>query len=1403
MKRENLQCMLKRTAAGMLTAAMIAGGCQTTAYAEGGETSIQQAKQQIIDLVGNAEMKELGESIENGSAPQADSSTVPEGDGTTYYVDADNGADSNNGTSEGSAWKSIEKVNSVTFQAGDRILFKAGCEWENTTLSPKGSGEDGSPIIIGSYGEGNMPKLSGNGKVGDVVLLMNQEYWDISNLDISNTAEDLSDLDFIDMTDENGSLLGDYRGLRVAGKDGGQLDGYDIHDLYVHDVTGEDLWIGGSGEVGPGIERGSGWDKSKRTGGIVFEICQPETDEPTTFNDVTIENNVILNNSFGGIVMKQWNGDKTGTNELWASRDAGRSSGAPSYECDNWRPHTKVTIQDNYLSQKNSDYACNTIYLTSTKGAVVQRNISREAGTCGIEMYYTDDTVVQYNEVYDTRVKAGGADSNAIDPDKQSTNALIQYNYIHDTGDGILLCGFTFGSAVVRYNVIQDAEKRYLNPHGDRGVNYVYNNIFYNTREASHVPFIESSGGSSYLGKSGNMHYFYNNVFYNAAQSTKTVGIGEGTSTDYDSNCYYGTAAAAPAQDENAVTQDPGFTGSLAEAKEDISGLTAIQLNAESPLIGQGKVIEQDENLTIDMASGSDLFGNEVSGRTDIGAAQYQVTDGKGIISGYVTDPYGYRMEGAEAVLDGETAVTTDEYGYYSFGEIDAGNHTLIVSMEGYDPGQEVLVELESQTAVRKDLELGESHSSTGTISGIVQNAKGGIEGAEVTVTLGDQSYQTVTGADGTYQISEVPAAQGYTVTAEKSGHLTASQEDISVRPGASVTVDLILTVDVSSTEYLLNVDFDDYETGKFSGNDEWAVVDPGSDRGVIEIVEEENGNKYLHMNKTASGTISFYNKNEVSAEGIVTIEARVKRTDDGTNANQFGMYSYNKSDWKASDPAGSSNPMATFAFSRGNILSHNKPGASSTVNAAAYELDQWYIIRNVANLDTGTFDLYINDMETPVLADQPLRTSKSEINRFLFFENSSNTGDICVDYFRVCVGEAFDYNDAELIDLKAEGIELQKTDESTYEGKAGAETASVMIIPTTGSRFAHVTVNGTEYNGTDAVEVPLQEGENLIPIIVTAEDGTTVKEYTLKIERENPAVLAYLTSLQVQGIQISPEFSSDVLEYTAEAGADAETIQLELTPVEGATVKISVNGVSQSDQTEVSLKDGQNIIEIEVGSQDGTNFTTYTLTVTREASQGGNEPENPEDTPAYLTELQIVGISIDPEFDPEVKEYTAEAGADVDKIELKLTPADGMSLSIRVNGVDQSDNTEAVLIDGENIIEITVRSDDGKNTSVYTLNVVKEAVEDDGSDTDITDPGQGDDNEKPSEDSGKDDQADKTEPDSQPDNQTDNQKNNQITHQEQSNKAVQTGDTANLMLPLIMGAAAVMVVGRRAFKKK
>jgi len=81
---------------------------------------------------------------------------------TTYYV-SPTGNDANNGTgsTNSRAWKTIDKVNSFTFSAGDAILFKRGGEWYGTITIGQ-SGSSGLNILIGAYGSGAKPKIYGS-----------------------------------------------------------------------------------------------------------------------------------------------------------------------------------------------------------------------------------------------------------------------------------------------------------------------------------------------------------------------------------------------------------------------------------------------------------------------------------------------------------------------------------------------------------------------------------------------------------------------------------------------------------------------------------------------------------------------------------------------------------------------------------------------------------------------------------------------------------------------------------------------------------------------------------------------------------------------------------------------------------------------------------------------------------------------------------------------------------------------------------------------------------------------------------------------------------------------------------------------------------------------------------------
>lgn len=81
----------------------------------------------------------------------------------------------------------------------------------------------------------------------------------------------------------------------------------------------------------------------------------------------------------------------------------------------------------------------------------------------------------------------------------------------------------------------------------------------------------------------------------------------------------------------------------------------------------------------------------------------------------------------------------------------------------------------------------------------------------------------------------------------------------------------------------------------------------------------------------------------------------------------------------------------------------------------------------------------------------------------------------------------------------------------------------------------------------------------------------------------------ATLKSLSIDGIDISPEFKSDVLEYKATAEAGTEKVKI------NATVNNSKATVSGTG--EVSVSDGANKLEIVVTAEDGS-IKTYVITL-------------------------------------------------------------------------------------------------------------------------------------------------------------------------------------------------------------
>ncbi|WP_345713332.1 carboxypeptidase regulatory-like domain-containing protein, partial [Kineococcus glutinatus] len=872
--------------------------------------------------------------VASGVLPVADGS-APAGSGVTYHVDSAGGSDSADGRSPATAWRSLAKVNATTFAPGDRILLKAGSSWSaegdavakeaydytrwvggapvdvvgadaTALLAPKGSGTAASPIVLSSYGDGAAPELNGRGVVNDVLQLSGQQHWDVSNLEITNVTDGFDATTFQpganqgQLPGEENPKTGDLRGIHVQAENAGTLRGVAIHDVFVHDVSGV-MWSIGN----------SGLDRSKRTGGILFEGLKGDGQTASQFQDISVRDSVVANTAFANVAFKQFSG--MGENRYrdvepgWGDRAVAKASttGVITEDPD-WRPHTNVDVSGNYLTNRDTEYGWNSLYLTSVQRATVAGNSIDGTGVSGIEMYYSDDVVVEDNEVAEVEMRVNAADSNAIDPDRGTSNILIQHNYVHESGEGILLCGFSFSTAVVRYNVIQDVDKNYINPHGDSGVNVVHNNLMYNTQKPvqnNGVGFFQSSGSAASYLLDKNRHHVLNNVFVNTRADVTSARFQSAyPGVFFSNNSYHGPKVVPPAEDPNPVTGDPKLVGEPAAAITN-----AMIAAADSPLVAAGAPVDLAQLAPGFAVTGNstqsrlpvtgDFFGRALTAPPTVGPTSYVPPAGKGLVTGVVRDSEGAPVPGA-TVSYGTGSVVADGNGRYAV-EAAVGGYALVPSADGYADGPSVAVTLADRATRSADLPLGPTTATTGDLVGTVTSSTSPVAGATVTASReGSVVATATTGANGSFAFTDLPAGEGYAVSVAKDGYQSASTPGVTVRAARTVTLALTLAAVVGETVYAIDETFDDEGTGTFTGTGDGALLArPNSAVGTITIEEDpaRAGNKFLRISKTSSsaGTLAVHNALEQNLTGTVTIEARLQRTSTTGTPNQIAMYSY------------------------------------------------------------------------------------------------------------------------------------------------------------------------------------------------------------------------------------------------------------------------------------------------------------------------------------------------------------------------------------------------------------------------------------------------------------------------------------------------------------------------------
>lgn len=527
---------------------------------------------------------------------------------TTYYIDSVDGDDNNSGTSSASAWRSLDKVNSTTFQPGDSILFKAGGVWTGT-LHPLGLGTPEQMIKIGMYDTGALPRIQGAG-AARAVYLYNQEYWDIGFLEVTNygSSSDTAPRVGVQVVGE------DYQvGTATDIENVAVLHNIRIHDLYVHDVNGQDT--GESAGIRVHIEIGSG-----------------PVIRATKFDGVYIENNVVENVQRTGIT----------TSSAWRNRELLQGSGFDASKP--WIPLTNVVIRGNQLKNIGGDG----ITPHTSDGALVERNRldgynKTSAGyNAGLWTYNGDNTIYQYNEVsggYSTR------DGMPFDFDHGSRGIIYQYNYSHDNDGGtLLICGDadlpgggTF-DGIFRYNISQnDKYQTFSICRGNNVKNIqIYNNVFYIRSGLNTKPLV-SQGGSTEVKLS-------NNIFYNLGSGGYTAKSG----WTYDHNLFYGNKvpSVSTIPDAAMITANPLFVNP--GQATGIGDLDGYRLQSQSPAINSGATIVNNGGL--------DFAGEVVpynGSPTDRGAFEYQgevpwnLSLGKSLTSSTTISNPGYATDGS------------------------------------------------------------------------------------------------------------------------------------------------------------------------------------------------------------------------------------------------------------------------------------------------------------------------------------------------------------------------------------------------------------------------------------------------------------------------------------------------------------------------------------------------------------------------------------------------------------------------------------------------------------------------------------------------------------------------------------------------------------------------------------
>lgn len=624
-------------------------------------------------------------------------SGTPSATGKTYYVDSAAGNDANNGTSQSTPFKTLNKVNELNLEPGDQVLLKRGSVFEDQALhfGKEDSGTANAPVIISTYGEGDRPVINTNGQgrweqnyghrldntnhkwhgtVSSCILIEDTEYIEISGLEMTNMMGDGSKTinGNGQEVDYNDAYAMDRTGVAGVAQDNGTVDHIVLDDLFIHNI------------------KGNVYNKHMCNGGIYFVVEKPANENETgiaRYNDVQIKNCHLDTVNRWGIAVGytyQW---EQVNSDTWLAQDKMNMYCSSNVVIENNylnnvggdaittmyldKPLVQYNVAENIAAQINTtDYCKNQPVLDGSTGEPTGSVQGVGAGrvAAGIWPWKCKDAVFQFNECFKVLNTANGnGDGQPWDADS-GDGTLYQYNYSHgNTASTIMFCGGQSVDTTFRYNISVREDMGPMDPAGNNGFAHVYNNTFVIKEGVNSIWYTVRHDNAGPLNCE-------NNIFYFEGENPQTVANWHiNNNKVYDNNLYY-NVTTVPTNDAHAIIVEADsatsiFAGSIdsapsATAANGASRFTdgnagaefnCLKLAENSPAINTGKVISDLTREKYAASNTRDFFGTALTVTPDIGAAESDVP------GDYVVESVKYSFDHTNKQITGLDNNTTVE----------------------------------------------------------------------------------------------------------------------------------------------------------------------------------------------------------------------------------------------------------------------------------------------------------------------------------------------------------------------------------------------------------------------------------------------------------------------------------------------------------------------------------------------------------------------------------------------------------------------------------------------------------------------------------------------------------------------------------------------------------------------